>query len=83
MTADSKESFLAVYKQFFNNEKSDKPIIFEVFTTTEDEDRALKLTRTIVPRVVPKKELAAKVVKKIIGEKNVEVVKAIKNSLNK
>ena len=50
MTASTKEDFLATYERFLTPEITDKPMLFEVFTTPEDEDVALELLRTCVPK---------------------------------
>ncbi len=41
LTASSKDEFEKVYKEFLDTGYKDKPIIFEVFTTTEDEQECL------------------------------------------
>lgn len=55
MSAANKDEFLATYKRFITPEITDKPMVFEVFTTPEDEDKALELLRTCIPKE-PKKE---------------------------
>ena len=50
MTAANKEQFLAAYERFLAPEVTDKPMVFEVFTTSEDEDKALELLRTCIPK---------------------------------
>ena len=50
MSASSKEEFLEVYKRFLTPEITDKPLFFEVFTNTVDEDEALSLVRNCVPK---------------------------------
>lgn len=47
ITADRKESFLKLMPVFLSPEITDRPIIFEVFTTPEDESRAIELCRNI------------------------------------
>ena len=41
LTASSKEEFEKVYGRFVIPELTDKPMVFEVFTQVEDEDKAL------------------------------------------
>lgn len=50
MTASNKEEFLSVYKRFLTPEVTDKPMLFEVFTNTSDEDTALTLIRNCMPK---------------------------------
>ncbi len=50
MTASNKEEFLSVYKRFLTPEVTDKPMLFEVFTNTADEDEALTLMRNCMPK---------------------------------
>lgn len=47
LSASSKEEFKGVYKEFLNPVMADKPILFEVFTQTEDENHALELMTMI------------------------------------
>ena len=47
ISASNKEEFMKVYKTFLNPKISDKPILFEVFTQTEDENKALELVTMI------------------------------------
>ncbi|MDY3069383.1 MAG: thiamine pyrophosphate-binding protein [Parabacteroides sp.] len=47
ITASNKEEFNALYKGFINPSIGDHSIIFEVFTTNEDESEALKLINNI------------------------------------
>lgn len=47
MTAADKEEFEKAYKDFLNPSINDKPILFEVFTQTEDENHALELMTMI------------------------------------
>ena len=49
LAASNKEEFLAAYERFLTPEITDKPMIFEVFTTTEDEDDALYRLRQCIP----------------------------------
>ena len=47
LSASNKDEFLSVYKRFLVAENQLKPMVFEVFTTAEDESNAIKLIRTI------------------------------------
>lgn len=72
ISALNKEEFNKSCEKFLSKEMSDKPILFEVFTNPEDESDALQIIRTI------RKDVSAKkVVKEILGEKNVSRIKNI------
>ena len=74
MSADNKEEFLANLDRFVTPEKTDKPMLFEVFTTSENESDALK---TIRHSVVEASSQARKIMMNIVGAKGVSLVKKI------
>ncbi len=45
--ANNKEEFLNVYEDFVSEQEVEKPIVFEVFTNSEEESSALKLINNI------------------------------------
>ena len=47
LSASSKEEYEQVYKTFLNPAITDRPILFEVFTQTEDENKALEMVTMI------------------------------------
>lgn len=47
LSASNKEEFLKVYSKFLDNRIGDRPIFFEVFTNTKDENEALYLVKHI------------------------------------
>lgn len=47
LTASSKEEFNKMYKRFVTPEMTDKPMLFEVFTKSEEENTALEKVNTI------------------------------------
>lgn len=76
LTASNKEEFEKVSEKFITSEITNKPIIFEVFTTTEDETHALYLLRHSV--YTTKQHVKREVVKaleKTIGSENVNKIK--------
>lgn len=75
LSATNKEEFLEHMDFFISEDKKDKPVIFEVFTSSEDESAALRL----VNRIDEKQEIgkSRKLIKDLIGEKGVEIVKKI------
>lgn len=50
ISASNKDEFFATYKKFVCSEKMEKPIIFEVFTSPQDENQALWLSKNILYR---------------------------------
>jgi 2-succinyl-5-enolpyruvyl-6-hydroxy-3-cyclohexene-1-carboxylate synthase len=82
LTANSKESFLAVANRFLREEKTDKPILFEVFTETADESNALELILNYVgddnasSNILSKTKTAVKkIIRESLGEKRIKAVK--------
>lgn len=74
LCADSKEDFLKQAENFFNNDLKNGPMLFEIFTDSEDESNALMEMRNIVKSY---KSEGKKVIKSIIGEKNINTVKKL------
>ena len=62
ISASSKDEFFNIYNKFVSPVLNDKPVIFEVFTNTDDESEALKLVRHIV---VNHKDYAIRTVKDV------------------
>ena len=69
LSADNKKDFIKNVEKFIG-ESSNKPIIFEVFTTPEDESEALKKINNLDVNI---KSIA----KDILGEKGKKIVKKI------
>lgn len=65
ISANNKEEFLKVYKSFINSSITDKPILFEVFTTTEDESEALKMIKHCV---INRKDYAIRTIKNFANQ---------------
>lgn len=82
LSASNKEEFNAVIDRFLTPEITDKPMLFEVFTKTENESNALEQARNILvdPQLKMKKGIW-KIAKVFLGDKNADVVKrVVKNS---
>ena len=47
LTASNKDEFYEVAQRFVQPNKTEKPMVFEVFTQTEDESKALELVTLI------------------------------------
>lgn len=73
LSADSKESFIAVYKDFITSEDIGMPIIFEVFTDNDDETEA---TRIITGLNGEAGSGAKQLAKQVLGEKGVRALKS-------
>lgn len=74
MTASSKEEYLDNLKIFTSPDKSDKPILFEIFTQQKDEDEALYILRNLRS---DSQTLAQNLIRKTLGPKGVQTVKKI------
>ena len=77
-TAGNKQEFNAVIDRFLAPEITEKPMLFEVFTETEDESNALEQTLNCItdPKQVIK-QTVKKVVKEVLGNENVKKIKGI------
>ena len=78
LTAGSKEEFEAVADRFLVPTLTDRPMLLEVFTETEDESNALEQVLNVItdPKVSMKRTLK-KVARGILGNEGVEQVKRI------
>ncbi|WP_312943384.1 thiamine pyrophosphate-binding protein [Stutzerimonas kunmingensis] len=76
LSATSKEEFLNVYQRFFTSELTDKPILFELFTDSQEESDALEAMTSFCTTAEGK---AKQVVKGILGDKGIRVMKGILN----
>ena len=78
ITASNKEEFNNVVEKFLSPENNDKPMLFEVFTETEDESNALEtiLNMVVDPKAILKDKVK-KVIKEVVGEKGINKIKKI------
>ena len=74
LTAKNKEEYLKNIEYFVNPSPYKRSIIFEVFTTSEDESDALKIMNNLE---LDKRFILKKKIKSAIGEKGVEIIKNI------
>lgn len=72
MSASSKEEFMEAINRFTEKSITDKPMLFEVFTDSESESKALEITYNLE---TPAKARAKNLVKEVLGEKGVYKVK--------
>ena len=82
LTADSKETFLSVVDNFLKPEITKHPIIFEVFTDTQDESDALEQILNLVKddagflNFIPKVKAATKsVIRETLGDNRIKAIK--------
>lgn len=74
LTACSKEEYLCVKERFLTPEITDRPMLLEVFTTSEDESEALKVISNIYVNTLG---IVKKVAKNVLSEKGKEIAKKI------
>ena len=78
LSASNKDEFNAVVDRFLTPKLTDKPILLEVFTETDDESNALEQTLNIITdSKYMMKQKVKQMVKDFIGNENIEVVKKI------
>ena len=70
--ASNKTEFAAVIERFLTPKITDKPMLLEVFTDSQDESDALKSMRSLE---VSKEGLAKALARGILGERGVKVLK--------
>ena len=79
ITADNKETFLNRYHDFINPQITDHPMIFEVFTDSKDESEAIEIILNFLDNSEHSiKQDVKNVAKKLLGEKGIRVIQAIK-----
>ncbi len=76
-SASSKEEFDAVYERFITPELTDKPMMFELFTSYIDEREAFGMLFNIDVTAL---DVAKQVAKKILGKNGVSAVKKLLNT---
>lgn len=72
LSANDKEEFEKNYKIFLEPQITDKPILFEVFTTNEDESNALRIMMNIESDT---KSQAKKLAKQVLGQSGINTIK--------
>ena len=74
LSASNKEEFLAVYERFLTPEITDRPMLLEVFTDSQEESDALKVMNTLETSVAGS---AKNAVKKLLGEQGIQTIKKV------
>ena len=74
ISASSKVEFESVYEQFLRKDIDSESIVFEVFTVSEEESKALEMIRNITKEYEKGAKATAK---RLLGEKSVNAIKNI------
>lgn len=74
VSASNKEEFEELYERFIHPELTDKPMMFEVFTTSEDESKALEMITSLE---VSTSTQVMDIAKQLLGNKGIKTVKKI------
>jgi len=79
LSANNKEEFSIAYPKFLNNRIGDKPLFFEVFTNSEEENEALYLIKHI-EQPTDKEKIANSIkqtLKNTVGDKLINKIKKL------
>ncbi len=74
LSASNKNEFEKVYERFFLHNITDKPMLFEVFTNSDEESKALETIMTFSKTSTAK---AKNIAKGILGEKGIKTLKSM------
>ncbi|MGN1318109.1 MAG: thiamine pyrophosphate-binding protein [Lachnospirales bacterium] len=77
LSASNKDEYMANLKSFVNQDIGDKPIVFEVFTNSQDESDALRAINQIIVDPPTTKDKLKSVAKNVVGDKGVKALKKI------
>ncbi len=78
LSASTKEDYLNILSHFLSPTLNEKPIVLEVFTESENENKALDILKSIMTSRTGSISRATKrVVRDIVGEKGVQTIKNI------
>ena len=77
ISAKNKVEFDKVYQQFISAQPTDKPMVFEVFTNSQDESDALAMMHRIEQSNTSK---AKQVTKKLLGQRGIRLFKKLLKS---
>lgn len=75
ITASNKEDFNQVYPEFVTTEILQKPILFEIFTNSENESDALKTIRNLMEAPKSVKRIVKDVAIQVLGENTVKKIR--------
>ena len=78
LKAANKEEFINGIEHFLSPHIGDRPILFEVFTETDDESNALEtILNIVIDQKAQIKSNIKKAVKKVVGDKGIETIMKI------
>ncbi len=77
LSAGSKDEFEDKMTQFLTPVLTEKPMLFEVFTQSEDESRALEIMNSLNPRQENASDAAKSFARKILGSTGTKLVKKV------
>lgn len=78
LKAANKEEFISGIEHFLSPHIGDRPILFEVFTETDDESNALEtILNIVIDQKAQIKTNIKKAVKKVVGDKGIETIMKI------
>ena len=78
LKAANKEEFISSIEHFLSPHIGDRPILFEVFTETDDESNALEtILNIVIDQKAQIKTNIKKAVKKVVGDKGIETIMKI------
>ena len=78
LKAANKEEFISVIEHLLSPHIGDRPILFEVFTETDDESNALEtILNIVIDQKAQIKSNIKKAVKKVVGDKGIETIMKI------
>ncbi|MDO4988671.1 MAG: thiamine pyrophosphate-binding protein [Synergistes sp.] len=80
LSASSKEEYLASLDRFVTADITDKPILFEIFTNSDDESRALYMVHHIEKSATG---VARHIAVELLGNKGVQTIRKIKKIVGK
>ncbi len=75
LSARTKEEYLTNLDRFLNPTITQGPMLFEVFTDSEEESRALELMNTLNPHKATSGEQAKAIARKILGNTGTKIMK--------
>lgn len=80
LSAANKDQFVSVCDHFTKSEAGNKPMVFEVFTNSDDESKALELMLNINTNITSSTKDAIKgIAKAVLGKKGIEVIRKIRS----
>ncbi|HEH9439630.1 TPA: hypothetical protein SIA39_001605 [Aeromonas sobria] len=77
LSAKNKAEFATVYQQFISAQPTDKPMVFEVFTNSQDESDALAMMHRIEQNNTTK---AKQITKQLLGKRGIRILKRLLKS---